>query len=370
MGMADTLGVTVRQALQAIAATGECLDGSSDWTLFGAVGEELHDSPRTVMVHRTNMLLDKVDIGDEWSTFELVCDVVHTKVDLAVGAWIGVHVDALHHTSNGKIRVDQTVPLWNLPQYHKDMPWNVAHLFSGAYEGWLRAMFWLQGSNQSRSFATHVSVDWNVQVMNTWKCNHQMDYIQSPIPVDFDFKKAYIGVLADVGDKFLPRVTSNVSNLLTTCSPPCPSWSRGGKNSGLASDEGYCFLDGILHLCKTCPIAALFECSDDIEAHSHWRALSAGLQLAGYRCFWSQDVALHQLTGNHRTRWLAVWLRLDIYGEKSRERILCAALHRTPWNDSKHQFALPFELVRHLQLDEQQLNVYGDRLLLPPAKWA
>lgn len=101
-------------------------------------------------------------------------------------------------------------------------------------------------------------------------------------------------------------------------------------------------MDCIQHLCKIRPIAALFECSD----------------------------GLHQLTGNHRTRWLAVWCRSDIVGEKTRERILCSAQRRMPWNDPQHRFALPFELVQALQLNEQQHDVYGDRLLLPPAKQA
>lgn len=160
----------------------------------------------------------------KWCTLKLIWLQVH-----GLGY---IHVDASHRPSTGKVCVDQTVPLWNLPQYHKDMPWNVAHLFSRAYEGWLRAMSWLQDANQGLGFATDVSDDWNSQVMQMWTRNHHLDYIQCPIPVDLD-KKVYTGVLADVSDRLLPRATSHSSNLLATCSPPCPSWSRGGKNIGV-----------------------------------------------------------------------------------------------------------------------------------------
>ena len=68
---------------------------------------------------------------------------------------------------------------------------------------------------------------------------------------------------------------------MMTLSPPCPSWSKGGKHSGLATDEGFCFLDAVEHMSRVRPIIALLECSDGIEAHPHWRVLSAAMQLAG-----------------------------------------------------------------------------------------
>ena len=116
------------------------------------------------------------------------------------------------------------------------------------------------------------------------------------------------------------------------------------------------------------PVLALFECSDGIEAHPHWRVLSAAMQLAGYQRLWSQDVAMHQLTGNHRTRWLAVWSRHDVTGHKSSERLLCATSRRALWNDQKHCFTLPQSLVVALTLDEALLQIYGSKDLLPPTK--
>lgn len=172
------------------------------------------------------------------------------------------------------------------------LAWYSTHLFAGAYEGWLRAMRWLQQTNLGHSFATHTSVDWCPDVMKTWSFNHQREVFESPIHESFDPTETYVGILADISEITLVRATSNKSNLMMTLSPPCTSWSRGGKHSGLATDEGFCFLDAIEHVARVRPILALFDCSDGIEAHPHWRALSAALQLAGYRKVWSQDVAI------------------------------------------------------------------------------
>ena len=155
---------------------------------------------------------------------------------------------------------------------------------------------------------------------------------------------------------------------MMTLSPPCPSWSKGGKHSGLATDEGFCFLDAVEHMSRVRPIIALFECSDGIEAHPHWRVLSAALQLAGYKQAWSQDVAIHQLTGNYRTRWLAVWIRKDISASKTSERFLCMINKRLHWNHQKHMHELPRTLVEDLALRTTQESIYGDRALLPSAK--
>ena len=229
-------------------------------------------------------------------------------------------------------------------------------------------MWWLQQANHGHSFATHTSVDWCPQVMKSWSYNHGLPHLSTPIGPSFAPTDAHNGILADVGDPSLLRATSHKSNLMMTLSPPCPSWSKGGKHSGLATDEGFCFLDAVEHMSRVRPIIALFECSDGIEAHPHWRVLSAALQLAGYKQAWSQDVAIHQLTGNYRTRWLAVWIRKDISASKTSERFLCMINKRLHWNHQKHMHELPRTLVEDLALRTTQESIYGDRALLPSAK--
>lgn len=163
----------------------------------------------------------------------------------------------------------------------------------------------------------------------------------------------------DISDLTLLRASSNKSNLLMTLSPPCPSWRQEGKHSGLATDEGFCFLDAIEHVARARPVLALVECSDGIEAHPHWRVLSAAMQLAGYCKLWSQDVAIRQLTSNHRSRWLAVWSRHDVPGQKLHERFVCSINRRLSWNDAKHQHALPNALADDLVLHPPKCKSMG-----------
>ena len=95
------------------------------------------------------------------------------------------------------------------------------------------------------------------------------------------------------------------------------------------------------HLCRVRPIIAIYECSDGLENHPHWRVISAAMQLAGFRRVWSQDVAIHQITSNYRTRWLAVWCRRDVEFKKIGERLQLSSPRRLPWDDPKHFFELP-----------------------------
>ena len=77
MGMPDTLGATVRGALQAIASTGDCRDVNEDWAIFGKITDVLCGAPHSVLVRRTIMLMNLVEPVDEWPTFELICEVEH-----------------------------------------------------------------------------------------------------------------------------------------------------------------------------------------------------------------------------------------------------------------------------------------------------
>ena len=370
MGMAESLGSTVRAALGAIAATGEIRGPNDDWVLFGEVTELVDNEPMRAQVRITSMLLSDEGLEGDWSRFDLLCTTKHCRVDLTAGMWIGVYVKPCHRIQAGQILADASVLLWNLPKHDKLLAWNASHLFSGAYEGWLRAMWWLQQTNLGFSFASHTSVDWCPAVMKTWSFNHGRDFQQVPIPVDYNSLEIYNGIHSDVSEVSLLRATSHKSNLVMTLSPPCPSWSRGGKHSGLATDEGFCFLDAIHHVVRARPIVAIFECSDGIETHPHWRSISAALQLGGYKKIWSQDVAIHQLTGNFRTRWLAAWGRQDVECQKLDERFICSIPRRLPWDDAQHCFHLPDALVCDLQLKDEQLGTYGDRQFLPPSKRA
>lgn len=232
-GLPLTLADTVRASLMTIARTGECLEMSAAWVLFGEVQEVSVGPPYTVHLRRTSMVMNEfANLGDSWDNIELICPVAHTRVDFAPGSHVGFLSKPADRPFVGRIIAGETVPVWNVSSFDKNIAWNVTHLFA---EGWLRAMWWLQQANLGHSFSSHTSVDWCPDVMKTWCFNHGKEHLRTPIPTSFDPKEVFTGILADVGDTSLLRATASKVNLLVTLSPPCPSWSRGGKNSGLAS---------------------------------------------------------------------------------------------------------------------------------------
>ena len=367
----SSLAVSVQDALKAIAATGVCNDELAEWVLFGEVVQVRCGPPKSVHVRRTSMLLnDDLLANDGWKQFEVCCQADHARVDFTPGMFLGLLTKPSHQPVVGTVIADEQALIWNISMLDLNLAWNVSHLFSGAYEGWLRSMSWLQQANVGQAFASHTSIDWCPAVMKTWAYNHNKEFWCCPIKVNYNPPDVYSGILANISDPSILRASSNRSNLVLTLSPPCPSWSKGGKNSGLATEEGFFFPDAILHVARCRPVLALFECSDGIEVHPHWRALSAGLQLAGYVKIWSQDVAIHQLTGNHRTRWLAVWARRDVKCQRSYEKIMCNIPRRLAWDDARHLFALPKTLYADLTLQRELIEIYGDKKLLPPAKRA
>ena len=365
----SSLATSVQEALMAIAATGGCDPCVEDWVFFGEVVHVLGGPPQCVHVRRTSMLFQDDKLAkDGWENFEICCQADHSRVDFTPGMFLGILTKPSHRSRVGKMIADEQVLIWNISMLGLNVAWNASHLFSGAYEGWLRSMSWLQQANVGQAFASHTSIDWCPEVMRTWAYNHNKEFWCGPVKESYNPTDVYNGILANISDPSILRASSNKSNLVMTLSPPCPSWSKGGKNSGLATEEGFLFLDAILHVARCRPILALFECSDGIEAHPHWRALSAGLQLAGYVKLWSQDVAIHQLTGNHRTRWLAVWARRDVKCQKSHEKMMCNLQRRLAWDDAQHLFDLPKALSADLTLQHELIEIYGDKNLLPPAK--
>ena len=100
-----------------------------------------------------------------------------------------------------------------------------------------------------------------------------------------------------------------VLRTIFTLSPPCPAWSKGGKSTGLYATDGWDFLE-ITHLCQLGnSLACIFECSDDVDKRKHFIHIDHAMQLAGFKKVLSQNVSVHELSHNLRTRWFG-WERM------------------------------------------------------------
>ena len=202
MGLSDSLASSVRAALWSITTTGVCRDDEADWVLFGEVVALEPGSPPCVSLRRTALLTSGVvHQDDHWGTFTLALPVEHKRVDFAPGMLIGVYTKPANRTEPCKIVADESVPVWNISSFDSCLAWNVTHLFAGAYEGWLRAMWWAQQANIGVSFATHTSVDWCPEVMKTWGYNHGSTVHGCPIPVSFNPSASINGILSDISER-------------------------------------------------------------------------------------------------------------------------------------------------------------------------
>lgn len=62
-------------------------------------------------------------------------------------------------------------------------------------------------------------------------------------------------------------------------------------------------------LLATQPVAALFECADEIKAHHHFPVFGALMTLLGFK---QQVIPYHYLAHHYRNIWLALWVRSDV----------------------------------------------------------
>ena len=270
---------------------------------------------------------------------------------------------------DSKLSFDSTTVVCRWPTLHPAMPWNVIHWFSGGFMGWSKAFAWLAKKEPDCAISQQVFVDSNPQVMDCWAKDTGRSYVHGPISPDAKWNPSpTIGVCSEVADVSLGRLATFQSNSIQTMSPPCVSWSKGGKNYGLNSKAGFAFFEAIEQVAITQPLIVVAECADETPKHPHFELLSATFSLLGYKRAWQQIVPTHQLTHAFRTRWLAVWLRQDIPGKCIDAVFELRHSHFAPWHSEGNKLYVPPQILRQLILDEQLCQIYGNPEFLPPKK--
>ena len=153
-----------------------------------------------------------------------------------------------------------------------------------------------------------------------------------------------------------------------TASPPCQPWSRGGRSAGIACPQGWAFVDAIRMSIAGQPHLLAFECVDEVASHAHFALLEALLEWGGYSCAWQCVVPFHQLPHVHRSRWLGVWVRKDVFTPAEGPSLPIRADRLVPWSAQHCRFHAPNPLKDQLRLSQSEMRIYGDVLMLPPAK--
>ena len=293
------------------------------------------------------------------------------SIKITRNCWIVCAGKADFALNQNRVHFGENTVLQHRPELSSHMAWDACHMFCGAFEGWSRAMHWLCGKSLEVAFRREVHIDHCPRVMNTWSKNHCKSFHRAPLdPATAWDSSRHVGVLACVGDLSCLHAVETQVNSILTCSPPCVSWSAGGKGLGLASQEGWSFVNCVRASVILQPHMLALECADKIDSHPHLPLLEKLLHLVGFTLIWKQIVPLQPLTHNARTRWLSVWTRS---GEVS--KAICGpfrlpATMRVPWSAESYMFPLPAKLRDQLFLHADELAVYGDWTLLPPAKRA
>ena len=255
------------------------------------------------------------------------------------------------------------------PQLQSALPWNAIHLFSGGFLGWSRALGWLAKREPSCVCSQQIYIDADPCVMECWSHAFGKPFMQSPIMRDTPRQASqHVGVCTEVADRTIARLALFHNNVIETLSPPCISWSRGGKSLGINSKAGFAFIEAIFSISVTQPVIVCAECADETTKHPHFPLIQALFKLLGYKLVWQQVVPTHMLTNCFRTRWLAVWLRNDIPGKPIDAFFELKDVPITPWFAPLNRLFVPESIKTQLALDEQARKMYADPELLPPAK--
>ena len=303
----------------------------------------------TVVVPRLRQRSFKAEIGHEITLFGTITDKSEAPV------WV----------------FDDDVLLVHRTQFDNSLPINALHLFSGAFCGWSRALSWIGKNVPELKTGTQTFVDADPVVMSAWAHQHRQIHHSGLTRADATWDPSNeIGICSSVADCTVLRHCQWTTNAISTASPPCVSWSRGGKLFGMDCPQGFAAFETILLIELQQPMLVFFECADETVSHQHFPLLQNALKLIGYVQIWQQIVPLHQLTHNARTRWLAVWKRFDMSCLPYGSTLVPRAPPLTPWHSSLNHFWIPDDIRQQLQLGADAITCYGDPQLLPPAKRA
>ena len=301
--------------------------------------------------------------------FEIVFQGHPSNRLFQVGTWIGFSDFWVDEVRDGQIVLtfNNDSQIWPIPEFNKDFPVNFLHMFCGGFNGWERASKWME-INKLFIVQREIAVDFNEQAMQIWQLRTNGCLFHGKCGSYIEAHQKYIGVTAACSQKYWLNLCRFITNGFFTCSPPCPSWSRGGRGQGLECDNGVAFAECIAKIRALRPIAAFFECADKIISHPHFRILRMSLQAAGYRQCWSNVVPYENLAHMCRTRWLAVWIRADVTDVQALGSFKLADVHRAEWSSSMYDFPVPSQIQHQLKLGNELCKIYGDPCLLPPSK--
>lgn len=300
--------------------------------------------------------------------------VIEAKLNLPKGCQ-GIVLDSWFGFGNVKVlakdplhlQADVKSAIWTIPTFEKSLGLNVGHLFSGAFDGWGKAFRWLANRNIIRIDNTF-AIDHDLSTIQMWAKQHGIEVSKGHISPSFQFSGEVFAGNYDVGCKVWYNISRWPTNVLWTKSPPCQSWSLGGRSQGLDSENGFSWIKSIADAKWQRPNAIIVECADAVPAHDHFKLVKACYKMIGYKLQWMGIFPLDDLTAMHRTRWIAIWLRNDVVQCEDPCTVRLADPLRLSWNDPIYKFCIPEFLMQQLKITHELAELYGNLKLLPSSK--
>lgn len=300
------------------------------------------------------------------------CDIIietggRDRPDIPCGTIFGVNDAKLLSNNPFTIKLLEESQLWIVSDFERNWQSSYCHLFAGAFEGWNRAVEWLQ-HRFGIGFAQSFSVDNDDDVMTVWSMRNDAPVFKPPFKITGGKYDRIFGILANVREHTWINKCLIPSNFWFSMSPPCISWSTGGRSAGLEHDAGMAFIFAIDKIIKVRPIGIIGECADATPKHPHCKILRALMTFAGYHIIWESVEPLHLLSPMMRNRWLFVWIRNDISCSVAPKVNLLKGQTMTSWNDEMYRFFIPDQISHQMKLGNKLLGIYGDPSMLPVVK--
>lgn len=201
------------------------------------------------------------------------------------------------------------------------------------------------------------------EVIRVWK-EHGHTVLACLVPVEVSTDHSRVGVYGGIEEHSWFNLLRKTANVWMTMSPPCQSWSGGGSESGLNSETGFCFIEGIAVVLNVRLLALTAERSDKLTSHPHFKLLRFLLTKAGYKLIWTAIGDHSQVAHMSRRRWLAVYIRNDIEAVQIGGAFKING-ERLGWNHESFNFLNPQVVEEQLELSQSLLDLYGNPDCLP-----
>eukprot|EP00435_Cladocopium_sp_Y103_P052021 s857_g16.t1 len=215
---------------------------------------------------------------------------------------------------------------WDVTKFHFDLSasWGYAssfprsnpqvhhlEMFSGGMGGWTTALRFLSGFHQKpvRTFGLEIEPE----IARTFALNHNAAMVIPPKDLPEEFFLQFEGnwIICDdvLSNKWLKAISREGIDVVTISSP-CGPWSTASHALGLEKPEGALMLHAILKCRFLRPTYICMENVSGFAAHCQKPIIERAIRWIGYRIQWQRTVDVKTCLGVHRSRWLAVAVRV------------------------------------------------------------